>query len=179
MAEPLSCDRLAEIRDRVHNATPGPWGVGNRTEIALDAKQDGPGCFSYTVKLATVIEDDDRQDDVYYLNYYLNPTTQPRTVASAEDDALFIAHTRQDVEDLLAEVDRLKAELAEMESAAADWAARLAELRSKAETRLVELADIERTYRKVGNKAGAARQDAAAAEIRSLFGIEWKPGGAS
>jgi hypothetical protein len=175
MAEPLSCDRLAEIRKRAGHATPGPWGVGNRTEIALDAKQDGPGCFSYTVKLATVIEDDDRQDDLYYLN----PTTQPRTVASAEDDALFIAHARQDVEDLLTEVDRLKAELTEMESAAADWAARLAELRSKAETRLVELADIERTYRKVGNKAGAARQDAAAAEIRSLFGIEWKPGGAS
>jgi hypothetical protein len=75
------------------------------------------------------------------------------------------------------ERDRLKAELAEMESAAADWAARLAELRGKAETRLVELAEVESTYRKVGNKAGAARQDYAAAEIRSLFGIEWKPGG--
>jgi hypothetical protein len=174
MADPITPERLAEIRNRTHNATPGPWGVGNRTEIALDVKQDGPGCFSYTVKLATVIEDDDRQDDVYYLN----PQTQPRTVASAEGDALFIAHARQDVEDLLAEVDRLKAELAEMESAAAVWAARLAELRSKAETRLAGLADIERTYRKVGNKAGAARQDAAA-EIRSLFGIEWKPGGAS
>jgi hypothetical protein len=75
------------------------------------------------------------------------------------------------------ERDRLKAELAEMESAAADWAARLAELRGKAETRLVELAEVESTYRKVGNKAGAARQDYAAAEIRSLFGIEWKPRG--
>jgi hypothetical protein len=103
----LTLEQLAEIQDRVHNATPGPWGVGNGTEIALDAKQDGPGCFSYTVKLATVIEDDDRQDDVYYLN----PQTQPRTVASAEDDALFIAHARQDVEDLLAEVERLRVKL--------------------------------------------------------------------
>jgi len=101
----ITPERLAEIQGRTDNATPGPWGVGNRTEIALDAKQDSPGCFSYTVKLATVIEDDDRQDDVYYLN----PATQPRAVASAEDDALFIAHARQDVEDLLAEVKQLRA----------------------------------------------------------------------
>jgi hypothetical protein len=103
----LTPERLAEIQDRVHNATPGPWGVGNRTEIALDVKQDGPGSFSYTVKLATVIDDDDRQDDVYYLN----PQTQPRAVASAEDDALFIAHAQQDVEDLLAEVKTLRAQV--------------------------------------------------------------------
>lgn len=102
----ITNERLAEIQDRTNNATPGPWGVGNRTEIALDARQDSPGCFSYTVKLATVIEDDDRQDDVYYLN----PRTQPRAVASAEDDALFIAHARQDVEDLLAEVRTLRAQ---------------------------------------------------------------------
>jgi hypothetical protein len=64
---------------------------------------------------------------------------------------------------LVGEVDRLTAENAT--------------LREKAENRLIKLADIERAYRKVGNKAGAARQDYAAAEIRAIFGIEWKPGG--
>lgn len=103
MAEPLSSERLMGIRERAENATPGPWGVGNMTEIALDAEQIAPGHFSYTVKLASVVEDEDRQDDVSYLN----SVTQPRAVASAEDDALFIAHARQDVDDLLAELDRL------------------------------------------------------------------------
>ena len=106
MPEPLSPKRITEIRERADSATPGPWGVGNTTEIALDVEQTSPGCFSYTVKLASVVEDDDRQDDVYYLK----GADQPRVVASAEDDALFIAHSRQDVEELLAEVDRLKAE---------------------------------------------------------------------
>ncbi|SET51528.1 DUF4406 domain-containing protein [Nonomuraea wenchangensis] len=50
-------------------------------------------------------------------------------------------------------------------------------LRAKAETRLRELANAEDAYREIGNRAGAARQDYAAAEIRSLLGIEWKPGG--
>ena len=39
MPEPLSPERLIEIRERAANATPGPWGVGNRTEIALDVDQ--------------------------------------------------------------------------------------------------------------------------------------------
>lgn len=104
MPEPLSPARLAEIRERADSATPAPWGVGNSTEIALDVDQTSPGCFSYTVKLASVVEDDDRQDDVYYLK----GADQLRVVASAEDDALFIAHSRQDVDDLLAEVDRLR-----------------------------------------------------------------------
>ncbi|MET8985912.1 hypothetical protein ABZW49_10725 [Nonomuraea wenchangensis] len=75
-------------------------------------------------------------------------------------DVWALEHARTD---LLAEVDRLTGGNAA--------------LREKAETRLRELATAEAAYRKVGNRAGAARQDYAAAEIRSLLGIEWKPGG--
>lgn len=79
------------------------------------------------------------------------------------DTDLVISDALKGAEDLLGEVDRLNAEKAR--------------LREKAERRLLKLADIESAYRKMGDQAGVARQDYAAAEIRSLFGIEWKPGG--
>ncbi|MGI5274690.1 hypothetical protein ACQEUU_37035 [Nonomuraea sp. CA-218870] len=85
-------------------------------------------------------------------------------------NALTESHFSSHVAETIIEQDALKkrAEKAEAE---------LAALREKAETRLAELAEAEHAYRKVGNKAGAARQDYAAGEIRALFGIEWKPGG--
>lgn len=49
----------------------------------------------------------------------------------ARDTDLIVSEALKGAEDLLAEVDRLKAELAEMESAAADWAARLIEQKGR------------------------------------------------
>lgn len=117
MVEPMSESRLTEIRERADNATPGPWGVGNGTEIALDVQQTSRGCYSSSVHLASVTEDYEREDDAAY--------SKRTDYASPEDDALFIAHSRQDVEDLLAEVERLNAYVNTIdrlnEVADADW----------------------------------------------------------
>lgn len=104
--EPMTDERLAEIRERCELATPGPWGVGNDTTIALNVEQESPGCFNYTVQLAEVAEDEDRRDDLW-------GQKNPPQVGAAEDDAQFIAHARQDAADLLAEVERLRIEAAE------------------------------------------------------------------
>lgn len=77
--------RLAEIRAREEAATPGPWRVENN-------QQD----------LNRWVSSDDQTLDINF--GYLGNSTQ--------NDARFVAHAREDVPWLLAELDRLTAELA-------------------------------------------------------------------
>jgi hypothetical protein len=82
-SQPLDDTRLAEIAARVEKATPGPW----------SAHEDWPG---------RVFSDGNP-------NYLHIART---TGWNAEANEKFIAHAREDVPALLAEVERLKAELA-------------------------------------------------------------------
>ncbi|GAB2696663.1 hypothetical protein [Kitasatospora kifunensis] len=85
MTVPLSDEQHAAIRAREQAATPGPWTV----EWDHDDVSDQP----FPVSLGPI----------GYLEHH-----GERDVADAE----FIAHAREDVPLLLAEVDRLRAELA-------------------------------------------------------------------
>ncbi len=92
MAEPMSDERFAEIRERVQKATAGDWwawdrGVGHHIAISEEL-------------------------NVWGTPVHLLPEGS-RTDIGRLEDAEFIAHARQDVPDLLAEVDRLREELAE------------------------------------------------------------------
>lgn len=87
--EPLSPEREQEIRELTEAATPGPW-------LTLD---DQPS-------LTRLVRSDD-YTLVISLGYVGNRT---------QNDAEFIAAAREDVPALLAEVDRLRAELAGYES---------------------------------------------------------------
>jgi hypothetical protein len=113
--EPLSADRLAEIREREQAATPGPWGthydrgsdrVGYDVAAEITLSEDGLGCRRYIARL-----DEEPQDE-----------------AQTFSDAMFIARSRDDVPALLATLDRLTARVAELESVVERRGARLVTL---------------------------------------------------
>lgn len=79
----MNQERLDEIRERVAKATPGPWRVINHP------LRTGVGGIAAVADDELIVETDS--------GYY--PPMRP--------DADFIAHARQDVPDLLAEVARL------------------------------------------------------------------------
>lgn len=83
----MTPDRLEQIRERVSKATPGPW----------HGDHDEYGC-------------------VVFGNYgWVCPGNGPAYDEDSEQgkaDAEFVGHARTDVPDLLAEVERLTAELA-------------------------------------------------------------------
>jgi hypothetical protein len=113
MSTPLSEQQIAEIKARADKATPGPWGIGNKTTIGLGIENMGGGAYNYDAELAEICPDFDRAFDLRGRNEEIK-------VASAEDDAEFVAHARQDVPALLAEVERLKAELAQLRADVAE-----------------------------------------------------------
>ncbi len=87
MPEPMSAERLAEIRQREQLTTGAPWKV----------LHDGFGVWSEP--LGGYIADFDWIAD------------SDATLAQLISDAVFVAAARTDVPDLLAEVDRLRAKL--------------------------------------------------------------------
>jgi hypothetical protein len=89
----LTPERLAKIRTREQSATEGPWRVEDDH-----------------VNLLRCVVSDNHELDVS-LGYVGNRT---------EDDAVFVAHARQDVPDLLAEVDRLRNALTPLRTDASD-----------------------------------------------------------
>ncbi|WDZ87220.1 hypothetical protein [Micromonospora cathayae] len=96
---------LDAIRYRLNEATPGPWGVGNGTHIVRGLEVTGRGSFTCIQSVAEV-DDDDRCDWGHDEAVETDP----------EADARFIAAARQDIPALLAEVDRLRAELEQISS---------------------------------------------------------------
>ncbi len=119
MGEPLPPERLAAIKARCEAATPGPWkwvdSSGGRTwrrtldHVYLD---DGATISSSPVleiKLCGSV------DAIQQVDGYIVADDE-----SGEDDLAFIARTREDVPALLAEVERLQAELAALKSPSPD-----------------------------------------------------------
>ncbi len=88
--EPLSDERLREIRERAEKATPGPMEVNER----------GGGTMGYDI--------DRIDDDAPGLPNGM------RGYFERQEDAEFYAAAREDVPALLREIDRLKAQLKEM-----------------------------------------------------------------
>jgi hypothetical protein len=92
VTEPMSDERLAEIRRREGAASPGPW-------------EDFEGDI----------------EGVCHITPHGNVNTMARTgQAYSHADGAFIAHARADIPELLAEVLRLRAALEHAERVAAD-----------------------------------------------------------
>lgn len=85
------CPRLDEIRARAEAATLGPW------KSCWEHEDDM--FFSLATKEPVI-------DVGYYDGYHLQVK---------EEDAAFIAHSRQDIPDLLSEIDRLQSLLGDLE----------------------------------------------------------------
>lgn len=111
--EPMTEERLAEIREREQAATEGPWGTNGRDDPGCDVEHATGFALAYMAA-----------------NYY-----RKRGVEQAEQrgvacqlgtlvaDARFMAAARTDVPDLLAEVDQLNATLDRVRKRAEQWAA--------------------------------------------------------
>lgn len=106
----LSTEREQEIRERAAAATPGPWGLYDdgtgRYDIAADLEDTGHGfrCRRQIVQtLDEPIDNDPAHRD------WTGEDDDDQILADAE----FIAHAREDVPALLAEIDRLRARIAE------------------------------------------------------------------
>ncbi len=91
---------LDAIRQRANNATRGPWSVGIRW---FD------GMYHLPITSPSTDEDNPHQPDhIAVIRYDAGGFQYPH--ADARADAEFIAAARSDVVDLLAEVDRLRAD---------------------------------------------------------------------
>lgn len=102
MTEPLTPERLAEITARADAATEGPW--------LKDELRDG----SLIVCVERVqVSVSDGEARLFGALIFEAGHATPR-------DVEFVAHARQDVPALLAEVDRLNARVAELERQAPD-----------------------------------------------------------
>jgi hypothetical protein len=77
----LNAEELEAIRKRAEAATPGPWGYADRDNVVFTANAD----YKYAVEIAEEV--------------------------GHKFDGEFIAHAREDVPKLLAEIERLRREL--------------------------------------------------------------------
>lgn len=93
--EPLTEERLFEIKAREKAATPGPW---------VDRLRDFEGVDGYGLESHPTVEANGKTVCIFY----------EREIDDENDDAdaAFIAAAREDVPALLAEVERLRAEVA-------------------------------------------------------------------
>lgn len=123
MAEPMSAERLAEIRARAEAATPGPWSWDGNTDMR-HIRLATPHGMSMTVMdfvrygmqgaqprfgIAGMMHNGSGL--VEYEVAKWSKDIYRRDVSGIDHpDARFIAGARADVDDLLAEVDRLRAE---------------------------------------------------------------------
>lgn len=114
---PLTPEREQEIREREAAATAGPWGTYHENpmseysrliDIAADLEETNTGyrCRRYIGQL----ESDQIDNDPAHKDWRAE---QDNDQSAA--DAEFIAHARQDVPALLAEIDRLRKQNAELD----------------------------------------------------------------
>lgn len=88
----MTNEELEQIRQRCEAATPGPWTCDPR---------EGSRCVA-------ILEDEDPE-----CNTYINAREHTGR-SSTEEDGEFIARVREDVPVLLAEIERLRDEIAKL-----------------------------------------------------------------
>ena len=107
----LSPERLAEIAKRADSATPGPW-VYEQLGIRAEATIDGSDTKHQVVDAAVAGKDAFGQHGRYVCGLACTRGKYEREEANGR----FIAHARQDVPDLVAELSRLRALLREQKA---------------------------------------------------------------
>lgn len=108
MTDRMTDQQLTDIAARANAATAGPWGVyesGTLIDVAADLEDTGCG-YRARREIAR-FEDEPLDNDPAHKAW-----SAEEDWAQVQADAEFAAHARDDVPALLAEVRRLKAELA-------------------------------------------------------------------
>lgn len=106
---PLTDQQLDDIEARERAATKGPWGSYDGetyADVAADLQITGRGSYSYREKVAR-LEDENYWDDSAH-----EDDDEERAPEQMAANAAFIAHAREDVPALVAEVRRLREQLA-------------------------------------------------------------------
>jgi len=93
--------RLEEIEARERRATKGPWRPGRLDALSYDGDGDGPYKQVYVDNPEGKIHMGERLPDVVVKAY-------DSLGADCRDNAVFVAHAREDVPWLVAEVRRLR-----------------------------------------------------------------------
>ena len=96
--------KIDEIRARCAEATPGPWNYDERI---------GGVAVYYGNRVNCIVDSEGRR--LYYKNGHFDKKTGWTIDAQSCHDAHFVAHSREDIPWLLAEVERLQAENAALE----------------------------------------------------------------
>ncbi|WP_282790833.1 hypothetical protein [Streptomyces sp. CC224B] len=108
MTDRLSPQREAEIAARENAATPGPWGTyeyggGSLLEIAADLQETGCG---YRARRSIArLEDEPLDNDPAHKEW-----TEGEDWTQVKSDAAFVAHAREDVPALIAELAAVRTE---------------------------------------------------------------------
>lgn len=113
---------LRAIEARAAAATPGPWGFydgSNYADIAADMEVTSPGSYNYREKVAR-LEDEDYWDDPAH-----EDDDEEQASEQMAANAAFIAHAREDVPAMAAEIRRLRTELATARANGIRYAAEL------------------------------------------------------
>jgi hypothetical protein len=113
-SSPPTNQQLDDIEAREKAATKGPWGFydgSNYADVAADMEVTSRGSYSYREKIAR-LEDEDYWDDPAHEDDA--EECAPEQMAA---NAAFIAHAREDVPALVAEVRRLRALNADLDRA--------------------------------------------------------------
>jgi hypothetical protein len=126
MTSELTTQQLDEIDARHKAATPGPWGVyefGGGTAIDIAADLQDTGCGYRARREICRLEDEPLDNDPTHREW-----TAEEDWAQVQADSVFVAHAREDVPALIAEVRRLRDRVAELEGPAVHARAALAAL---------------------------------------------------
>jgi hypothetical protein len=114
----MTDEKLQAIKARAEAATPGPWETREDSDFYQGGRYIGTGPYHYTTGSEKPGRPSTHPEDCYF-------KTDVCRVQSGEADETFIAHARTDVPALLAEVERLKAELVNLIGAIAQEAERI------------------------------------------------------
>ncbi len=106
----MTDERLAEIRARVEAACPAPWRVNTKDR----AGEDWPIGFV----LHGILDVGQDTDGTNWIVTTDGIRASQMVSGGAEEDATFIAHARTDIPDLLAEIGRLRIEIARLKKEA-------------------------------------------------------------
>lgn len=99
----LTDEQIAEIAERVTHATPGPWSIG----------------FNGAMRSAWAVQRAGSSSPILHLDSQKNVDLDHAS-HTVDGDLDFIQHARTDVEELLAEVKKLREAVATLEGAASE-----------------------------------------------------------
>lgn len=152
----LSEQQLAGIAAREAAATPGPWGVYDdgtaRLDIVAGLEETGAG-YTGRREIAQTVESP-MDNDPSHVSW-----GEDEDDAQCRADGVFIAHAREDVPALLAEVARLRANYAEAVATVARLEQKRAELERIANAERERVAELEAERRSASEALAEAADE--------------------